>query len=66
MTTGKKARVGMCGLGSFSYVIGNTVQRSSKLELVTCFDPVAERRAAHQLDAGLRHRGEYHAHRGAA
>ena len=29
MTTGKKARVGMCGLGSFSYVIGNTVQRSS-------------------------------------
>jgi predicted dehydrogenase len=46
MTTGKKARVGMCGLGSFSYVIGNTVQRSSKLELVTCFDPVAERRAA--------------------
>ena len=46
MTAGRKARVGMCGLGSFSYVIGNTVQRSSKLELVTCFDPVFERRAA--------------------
>ena len=39
-------RVGLCGLGSFSYVIANTIQRSRKVELVTCFDPVAERRAA--------------------
>ncbi len=41
-----KVRVGMCGLGSFSYTIANTVQRSRKVELVTCWDPVAERRAA--------------------
>ena len=41
-----KVRVGMCGLGSFSYVIANTVTRSRKIELVTCWDPVAERRAA--------------------
>ena len=44
--TRNKVRLGMCGLGSFSYVIGNTVQRSKKIELMTCFDPVAERRAA--------------------
>jgi predicted dehydrogenase len=46
MAGGKKVRVGMCGLGSFSVVIANTIQRSKKIELVTCFDPVAERRAA--------------------
>ena len=46
MATGKKARLGLCGLGSFSYVIANTVQRSNKIELVSCYDPVAERRHA--------------------
>ncbi|HTD89849.1 MAG TPA: Gfo/Idh/MocA family oxidoreductase [Burkholderiales bacterium] len=39
-----KIRVGICGLGSFSFVVANTVQRSRKIELVTCFDPVAEKR----------------------
>jgi phthalate 4,5-cis-dihydrodiol dehydrogenase len=28
----------MCGLGSFSVVIANTIERSSKVELVTCYD----------------------------
>ena len=40
------ARVGLSGLGSFSAAIGNAVKRSQKLELVTCFDPLPERRAA--------------------
>ncbi len=40
------ARVGLSGLGSFSGAIGNAVKRSKKLELVTCFDPLPERRAA--------------------
>ena len=39
-----RIRVGICGLGSFSFVVANTVQRSQKVELVTCFDPVAEKR----------------------
>ncbi len=39
-----KIRVGICGLGSFSFVVANTVQRSTKVELVTCYDPVTEKR----------------------
>lgn len=41
-----KVRVGMCGLGSFSVVVANTIQRSDKIELVTCFDVAPERRQA--------------------
>jgi predicted dehydrogenase len=44
MSSKKKIRVGICGLGSFSFVVANTVQRSTKIELVTCYDPVAENR----------------------
>lgn len=43
MAARNKARVGMCGLGSFSYVIANTIQRSRKIELVSCYDPVPAR-----------------------
>jgi predicted dehydrogenase len=39
------ARVGLSGLGSFSAAIGTAVKRSQRLELVTCFDPLPERRA---------------------
>jgi predicted dehydrogenase len=39
-------RLGLCGLGSFSVVIANTIQRSQKVELVTCFDIVPEKRKA--------------------
>ena len=47
MAKGKDiARVGLSGLGSFSAIIGDAVQRSQKLELVTCFDALPERRAA--------------------
>jgi len=28
----------MCGLGSFSVVVANTIQRSSKVELISCYD----------------------------
>jgi predicted dehydrogenase len=36
-------RVGMSGLGSFSVVIANTIQRSKKVDLITCFDVSPER-----------------------
>lgn len=39
-------RVGMSGLGSFSVVLANTIQRSTKVELVTCFDVDSARRQA--------------------
>lgn len=39
-------RLGVCGLGSFSVVIANTIQRSKKIELVTCYDVLPERRKA--------------------
>lgn len=39
-----KIRVGLCGLGSFLFVVANTVRRSKKVELVTCFDPVPKKR----------------------
>jgi predicted dehydrogenase len=39
-------RLGLSGLGSFSVVIANAVKRSRKIELVTCFDIVSERRKA--------------------
>lgn len=39
-------RVGMCGLGSFSVVVANTIARSRKVELVTCYDVAPERMAA--------------------
>jgi predicted dehydrogenase len=46
MTTKGAVRVGMSGLGSFSVVIANTIGRSRKVELVTCFDVAPERRKA--------------------
>jgi predicted dehydrogenase len=46
MTAKDKVRLGMSGLGSFSVVIANTIQRSRKVELVTCFDVAPERRRA--------------------
>lgn len=42
----RKIRVGMAGLGSFSFVVANTVQRSTKIEFVACYDPVPEKRKA--------------------
>ena len=47
MTNEKKAvRVGLSGLGAFSVVIADAVQKSRKVELVTCFDVVPEKRKA--------------------
>ncbi|MDH3315553.1 MAG: Gfo/Idh/MocA family oxidoreductase [Gammaproteobacteria bacterium] len=46
MTGNNTVRVGISGLGSFSIVIANTIQRSKKVELVTCFDVDPERRKA--------------------
>ncbi len=45
---GKRETVhlGLSGLGSFSVVIANTIRRSQKVKLVTCFDVVPERRNA--------------------
>jgi len=37
-------RVGLCGLGSFAIVVANTIARSRKVELVTCYDVLPERR----------------------
>ena len=37
-TNNNAIRVGMCGLGSFSVVVANTIERSAKVELVTCYD----------------------------
>ena len=42
----KVARLGISGLGAFSVVIAEAVQRSAKANLVTCFDIVPERRKA--------------------
>ncbi len=38
MAERKSIRVGMCGLGSFSVAVANTIERSDKVELVTCYD----------------------------
>lgn len=46
MKTRNVARLGISGLGSFSIVIANTIRRSRKAELVTCFDVVPEKRKA--------------------
>jgi len=39
-------RLGISGLGSFSVVLANTIQRSKKARLVTCFDVVLAKRKA--------------------
>jgi predicted dehydrogenase len=57
----KKVRVGMSGLGSFSVVVANTIQRSSKVELVTCFDVAPERRAATRARYGCEEEQSYEA-----
>lgn len=44
MKTGRPARVGLVGIGSWSGVIADAVQRSEKLELITCFSRTAEKR----------------------
>ena len=54
-----KIRVGLCGLGSFSFVVANTVQRSQKVELVTCYDPVAEKRDITSQRYGITQEASY-------
>jgi predicted dehydrogenase len=49
----------MSGLGSFSVVVANTIQRSAKIELVTCFDVSAERRAATSARYGCQQEASY-------
>jgi predicted dehydrogenase len=46
MASDGKVRLGMSGLGSFSVVIANTIERSRKVELAACFDVAPERRRA--------------------
>jgi predicted dehydrogenase len=46
MSTNRKVRVGMSGLGSFSVALANTIQRSRKVELVACYDVDPARRQA--------------------
>ena len=41
-----KVRVALIGIGSWSSVIANAVQRSNKLELATCYSRTPEKRAA--------------------
>lgn len=41
-----KVRVALIGIGSWSGVIANAVQRSEKLEMVTCYTRTPEKRAA--------------------
>ena len=54
-----KIRVGICGLGSFSFVVANTVKRSSKVELVTCYDPVPEKREVTSQRYGITQEKSY-------
>lgn len=44
MKTGHPVRVGLVGIGSWSGVMADAVQRSDKLELVTCFSRSEEKR----------------------
>jgi predicted dehydrogenase len=46
MVMNDKVRVALIGIGSWSAVIANAVQRSSKLEMATCFTRDPEKRAA--------------------
>lgn len=59
MLAERKVRVGMCGLGSFSVVVANTIQRSAQVELVTCFDVAPERRAATSARYGCEQEKSY-------
>ena len=61
MTTKEKVRLGMSGLGSFSVVIANTIQRSRKVELVTCFDIAPERRRATRERYGCQEESSFEA-----
>jgi predicted dehydrogenase len=49
----------MSGLGSFSVVVANTIRRSANVELVTCFDVSAERRAATSARYGCGQEARY-------
>jgi scyllo-inositol 2-dehydrogenase (NAD+) len=46
MVINDKVRVALIGIGSWSAVIANAVQRSSKLEMATCFTRDPKKRAA--------------------
>jgi predicted dehydrogenase len=46
MSKKEKARVALIGIGSWSSVIANAVQRSSKVEMATCYTRNAEKREA--------------------
>lgn len=52
MKTGRPVRVGLVGIGSWSGVIADAVQRSEKLELVSCFSRTAKKRIAYSRRYG--------------
>ena len=52
-------RVGLVGIGSWSGVISNAVERSKKVKLVTCFSRTPEKRAAYSKRYGCDQEASY-------
>jgi predicted dehydrogenase len=52
MSEDKKVRLGLVGCGKFAGVVATSVKTSAGAELITCFDPVPERRAAYSKTYG--------------
>ena len=59
MKTGCPVRVGLVGIGSWSGVITDAVQRSEKLELVTCFSRTTKKRMEYSRRYGCDHEKSY-------
>lgn len=61
MKTGRAVRVGLVGIGSWSGVMADAVQRSEELELVACFSRTAEKRMAYSRRYGCDQEKSYEA-----
>lgn len=59
MSIAGPVRVGLVGIGSWSGVIADAVERSEKLELVTCFSRTAEKRAGYSRRYGCDQEASY-------
>ena len=57
MSTEKRVRLGLSGCGSFSVIVANAIKRSTKTELITCFDPLPENRKRCSEEFGCDHNG---------
>ena len=59
MTAGNMENLALIGTGAWSGSVGDVMVNSSKVNLVTCYDPITEKRQAFSAKFGCDHEQSY-------